>query len=242
MNKKIKPILMIILILIIRQSGYSQLIISSSDEAVKQDFFISIALEPEMVTSLGFMHTAGVSGKKANWEVGTSIKFAPLLIAKGAWRANLITAADWKTSEKCVLRTAWSIYLAHDNNRAAVMNGLGFEWRSAFIKHRKKWDKGIDAGWQYTAFTHIKNSSATKDTYIDRYPSANTGIYSGPKDGWYAGTASRFRLGFLSSLKLKEGLRLQLGAGSLFNIQKQKIFLSFSHAQVPVYVETALVF
>ncbi len=241
MKKEIKLILITVLILITSQSGYSQLIISAPDEKIKQQFFITIGLEPEIVTSVGYMHNVGSPGKTVDWNLGASIKFAPLLITKGAWRANLTTAANWKTSEKWGVRTAWSFYLAHDNNRAAVMNGFGFEWRSAFIKNGKKWNKGIDAGWQYTAFTHLKNSDATKETYNDRYPS-NTGTYNGPKDGWYAGTASRFRLGFINSVKIKKHLHLQLGAGSLFNIQKQRILLGFSHAQVPVYLETSLVF
>jgi len=240
MKKEIKFILITILILITRQSGYCQLIISTNKK-IKQQVFISIGLEPEITTSIGYMHVVGSSGKTLDWNLGASIKFAPLLIAKGAWRTNLTTAADWKTSEKWGIRTAWSFYLAHDNNRAVVMNGLGFEWRSAFIKIGEKWNKGVDAGWQYTAFTHINNSNATKDTYNDRYPS-NTGTYNGPKDGWYAGTASRFRLGFISSVKFNEHLHLQLGAGSLFNIQKQKILLGFSHAQFPVYLETSLIF
>lgn len=241
MKKEIKLILTTVLILITRQSGYCQLIISTPNEKIKQQFFITIGLEPEITTSIGYTHVIGTPGKTLDWNLGASIKFAPLLVTKGAWRANLTTAAGWKTSEKWGVRTAWSFYLAHDNNRAAVMNGIGFEWRSAFIKYGQKWNKGIDAGWQYTAFTHIKNSNATKDTYSDRYPS-NTGTYNGPKDGWYAVTASRFRLGFMSSVKFNEHLHLQIGAGSLFNIQKQKILLGFSHAQFPVYLETSLIF
>ncbi len=100
MKKEIKFILIALLILIIGQNGYSQIIISSPDEKIKQQLFITIGLEPEIITSVGYMHTVGVSGKKINWNLGASIKFAPLLIAKGAWRANLTTAADWKTSER----------------------------------------------------------------------------------------------------------------------------------------------
>lgn len=220
------------------QKGNCQLAISSPNENIHQQFFISIGLEPELVSTIGYMHELKMTVKKNKFYAGASIKFDPLLITKSAWRANIVTAADWRISDKWGARPTLNIYVAHDNNRAAVMYGLGTELRSAFI-HYGKWNKGIDAGWQYTALTHIKNSQATKDTYNDRYPT-NEGKLNAPTDGWYAGTASRFRLGFVSSVKISKQARLQLGAGSLINIQKQGILIGFAHAQFPVYIESML--
>lgn len=220
------------------QKGTCQLAISSPNENIHHQFFISIGIEPELVSSIGYMHELKMTVKKTKFYAGASTKFDPLLVTKGAWRGNLITAADWRISKKWGARPTLNIYIAHNNNRAAVMNGLGTELRSAFI-HYGKWNKGIDAGWQYTAFTHIKNSQVTKDTYNYRYPT-NAGDVNAPTDGWYAGTASRFRLGFVSSFKTGKNMRLQLGAGSLLSVQKQGILIGFSHAQVPVYVESVL--
>ncbi len=221
----------------VAQNANGQLAISSANENEPNQFFVSIGLEPELVSSIGYIHVVGHTKMSTKFYAGASLKFDPLLIKNGAWRGNLITAVDYRISDKWGMRPILNIYLAHDHNRAAIMNGLGFELRSAFMRYEKKWSKGVDVGWQYTALTHIKNSTATKDTYNDRYPS-NEGNIKGPTDGWYAGTSSRFRLGFVSSVKLGKQTRLQLGAGGLINIQKQGIIVGFSHAQVPVYVES----
>ena len=238
MKNTFEFIISIVCFIAITQKGNCQLAISSPNENMHGQFFVSIGLEPELVSTIGYMHKVGDTKMSTKYYAGASLKFDQLLIKKGAWRGNLLTAADYRISDKWGTRPTLNIYLAHDNNRAAIMNGLGFELRSAFIRYGKR-NKGIDVGWQYTALTHIKNSAATKDTYNDRYPS-NQGIINGPTDGWYAGTASRLRLGFVSSVKLSKQTRLQLGAGSLINVQKQAIIVGFSHAQVPVYVESIL--
>lgn len=99
--------------------------------------------------------------------------------------------------------------------------------------------KGIDVGWKYTALTHIKHSEETKDTFNDRYPAGENGI-DGPWDGWYRSTASRFRLGFAGSRKFGELWRIQIGIGTLLSVQRQGILLGFSHAQVPLYLESTV--
>lgn len=202
-----------------------------------QYVFIKFGMEPELVTTLGYTQ---VVARKAdvNWSVGSSIKFAPLLLGNGAMRVNLIQSADWSLKNNWQAVISNQFYLAHNKNRAGTMNGLGFDLRAMPLHHGEKLTKGFEIGWQYTALVHIKHSDETRDTYNDRYPSGvNAG---GPRDGWYSASASRLRLGFTASKTLNERLALQFGIGGLFNIQKQGILLGFSHAQVPLYVSTQL--
>ncbi|MEJ7685139.1 MAG: hypothetical protein WKG06_46290 [Segetibacter sp.] len=201
--------------------------------------FLNVGLEPEMVTTIGFAHLIGKEGKAFDIHLGGSLKLAPLLITKGAWRANFISFANWKMNEHWRSVLTSNIYLAHDHNRAGTMDGLGFELRATPAYYGKKWAKGFDAGWQYTLLTHIKHSEEAKKTFDERYPISTNGV-QGPKNGWYALTASRFRVGLTGATSISNSVTLQFAGGSVFSIQKQGILVGFAHAQVPVYIDVSL--
>ncbi len=203
----------------------------------KNQVFLNLGLEPEMVTTIGFAHLIG-KGKTFNIHLGGSLKLAPLLITKGAWRANFASFAHWKMNEHWRSLLTSNIYLAHDHNRAGIIDGLGFELRATPAYYGKKWAKGFDAGWQYTLLTHIKHSEEAKKTFDERYPDGTNGV-QGPKDGWYASTASRFRVGLTGATSISNYVTLQFSGGSLFAIQKQGILLGFAHAQVPAYIDVS---
>lgn len=238
MKNLLKIIPSIMLFVFINVAGKCQGTLLPPDEAQPNQLFLKVGLEPEIVSTIGYIHQIGNNDKKVGFHAGLSMKFEPLLISNGAWRANIIAAMDWKMTDKWGTRITNDFYLAHDNNREGVMNGIGFDLRSATIHYGKKWNKGFELGWQYTIATHIKHSEEAKETFNGRYPGNINGI-SGPKDGWY-GAASRFRFGFITSAMLNNHLYLQLGLGSLLAVQKQGILLGFSHAQVPVYFESML--
>lgn len=219
--------------------GVSQPLHSPPGSPVNSQIFISVSLEPELVTTVGYLHPIGRSGKNLDFHIGAGLKFAPLILTNKAVRANLIGAVDWDISEMWKTRITPNFYLAHDDNRAAVMNGLGIELRSSTLHFGEKWTKGFEFGWQYTGLAHIRHSKETKKTFDDRYPDGDTGFH-GPKNGWYRATASRFRLGFVGSKMLNEHWGIQVGIGTLLSIQKQGIRLGFSHAQVPAYIKSTI--
>lgn len=211
--------------------------LASPKQLISQNqVFLNVGLEPEWVATIGYAHLIGTEGKTFDIHLGGSLKLAPLLISNGAWRANFISFANWKMNEHWRSMLASNIYLAHDHNRAGTMTGLGFELRATPAYYGKKWAKGFDAGWQYTLLTHIKHSEETKKTFDERYPTGINGV-QGPKDGWYASTASRFRIGLTGATSISKAVTLQLSGGSLFSIQKQGILLGFAHAQVPAYID-----
>jgi hypothetical protein len=129
------------------------------------------------------------------------------------------------------------IYYAHQSDRAGTISGLGFELNFNPYWYGKKWTKGFELVWQHTAFAYIKHSAITRATFDDRYTTINTKY---PKDGWYASTANRFKIGFTSAKKISKNLALQISVGGLAILQKQKILLGFSHAQVPFYLNGML--
>ena len=198
--------------------------------------FITVAAQPEIVTTIGYVHSIVKRNNSPSLQLGGSINFAPLIISNGAWRANFIAVAGWKFNDKWANTVTTNIYMAHDHNREGILNGVGFEIRDNPFLIGKHWSKGFDLGWQYTPFTHIKHSAEAKATFDGRYPNGISGI-NGPKDGWYKNAASRIRIGITAAHSIGNNSALQISLGSLFVVQKQGILLAFSHAQVPAYLE-----
>ncbi len=226
----------IVLVVSLNIKGACQFINTSSGNILVNRVFITFGAEPGFVATVGYVHSVGQKENAINFQLGGSVKFAPLILANGAWRANFLTVADWKLNDKWTNTTVTNIYTAHDCNREGIFNSIGFEVRTSPLFGGKRWTKGFDFGWQYTPFTHIKHSAEAKETFEERYPNGTAGI-NGPKDGWYSDTASRLRIGFIGATSIGKNSAVQISVGSLINIQKQGILLGFSHAQVPAYVE-----
>ena len=226
----------IFLILVTNTKGKCQFLKVPGQNIQPNNIFITVAAEPEIVTTIGYVHSVGQRNNPVNFQLGGSVKLAPLIVSNGAWRANLLSAADWKLGNKWTNTLVANIYLVHDRNREGTFNGLGFEIRDNPVFSGRHWVKGFDVGWQYTPYTHIKHSAEAKETFNDRYPDGVTGM-EGPKDGWYKNAASRLRVGITGATRIGRDAALQISLGSLINIQKQGILLGFSHAQVPAYLE-----
>jgi hypothetical protein len=241
MNRLLKFMFIPAILILTMSKGMCQTVGSPPGNPVSNQFFISIGLEPELVATIGFLHLAGTFNPNVEYHIGSSIKFAPLIIANGAWRLNFINAASWKMSEAWKTQITSNLYLAHDNNRGGEMNGLGTELRVMPVHLGNKWAKGADIGWQYPFLTHIKHSGEAKDAFNDRYP-AGAERFTGPRDGWYRSAASRLRFGFTGSGRLGKHWKLQLGIGTLMSVQKQGVLLGFSHAQVPFYLDSTVSF
>jgi hypothetical protein len=221
-------------IFIINANG--QFVKTPNEKISPNNIFITLSAEPEIVTCIGYLHSVGKQERKVSFQLGGSIKLAPVIISNGAFRANFITVANWKISEHWQTPIAGQIYLAHDKNREGTFTGAGFEVRANPAYVGKKWSKGFDVGWQYTPFTYIKNSRQAKAAFDERYPDGVTGL-QGPKDGWYKNGANRFRIGLTGATSVGNHSALQFSLGSLFIIQKQGIALGFSHAQIPAYLD-----
>jgi hypothetical protein len=233
-----KKLCVFLVLLLFHLKAISQFTVPETNHHISDQIFINIGLEPELVTTIGYVHLLK-HGKNGNdFYLGGSLKAASLILKNGACRFNLIQGISFPVSSKWKSLLSNQFYLAHNQNRAGSLTGLGFELRGTIITCHNKWNKGIEGGWQYTALTHIKHSSATGETYNDRYPGDS--VIEKPVDGWYAATSSRFRLGFILNKRLSTAMRVQFSIGSLLVIQKQKVALGFPYAQVPVYINTKL--
>lgn len=218
----------------------SQILIPEINDGPSQYLFLNLTLEPEWEATLGYLHRIGRPDHKGGFYLGSSIEVAPLIQISRAWRFNFTQAVAFPLSPKWKTVVSNDFFIAHNKNRAGAMNGFGFELKGAAITTDKKWNKGVEAGWQFTAFTHIRHAKATKGMYREIYPEED--LINGPVNGWYGATASRIRLGFITQTRLGPAMRLNLSAGTLIAIQKQKILLAFPYAQVPVYFNTQITY
>ena len=236
---KVKIILVIEILffsLVITREANAQFVKAPGENIYLNTFFVTIGAEPEIITSVGYLHKIGRQSGTLNYQLGGSIKLAPIIISNGSCRANFLAIANWKMSEQWQNSIAASMYIVHDHNREGRLTGTGFELRANPAYVGKRWSKGFDIRWQYTPFTHIKHSEEAKETFDDRYSEGTTGI-QGPKDGWYKNAANRVGIGITGTTNVGNHSALQISLGSLFIIQKQGILLAFSHAQIPAYLE-----
>lgn len=198
-------------------------------------FFLKIGLEPEVVTSIGYVKHFDII--TSNFYYGATLKFAPLVLKNMPVKFNFFLSREYQLSEKWFLIAMPQIYYVHNSDKGGSYNGIGFEAGTTFYYQGKKWTKGFEFNYQNTAFTHIKFSGQAKETFRDRYPSGNL---EGPVDGWYRFTSSRLKLGYTTARKINEHFGMQFSFGGNISAQKQHILFSFSHAQLPVYLEGVL--
>lgn len=50
---------------------------------MENQIFISVGLEPELVTTIGYTYLAMSPGENVNLHVGASVKLAPLILTNG---------------------------------------------------------------------------------------------------------------------------------------------------------------
>lgn len=224
-NLLTKYVLIILFFWLIHIIAYTQILIPETKNPAKQQILLSMGLEPEWVTTTGFRQRVNNSKNNSNFYLGGGLKFAPSIVSKGAKRFNFTQALDLHNSQNWKGMMTNDIYLAHNKNRAGTMTGLGFNLRGAMLHGSKNWSKGFEVGCQYTSFTHIRHSAETKDTFDERYSSNRSS--KEPISGWYGGTASRLRLGFVAGRKLSDHLALQFGIGSLLSVQKVRCHTEF---------------
>jgi hypothetical protein len=225
-------ILVMLISLLLMKKTYSQVLLPYHNTDFSGQFFLKIGLEPEIVTSIGYVKHFDII--TSNFYYGATLKFAPMILKNMPVKFNLFLSREYQLSNKWFLIAIPQIYYVHNSDRAGTYNGIGFEAGGFFYYQTKKWTKGFELNFQNTTFTHIKFSEQAKETFRDRYPSGNS---QGPRDGWYRFTASRFKLGYTTARKINDHLGMQFSFGGNLSSQKQHILLGFSHAQVPVYIE-----
>ncbi len=234
-KKTIKKIILVIFIFSLFIKANSQVLLPYRNTDFSSQFFLKIGLEPEVVTSIGYVKHFDII--TSNFYYGATLKFAPLILKDMPLKFNFFLSREYQLSDKWFLIAMPQVYYVHNSDRGGSYDGIGFEACTIFYHQGMKWTKGFELNYQNTAFTHIKFSEQAKETFRDRYPSGNSQL---PIDGWYRFTASRFKLGYTTAKKINEHLGMQFSFGGNISAQKQHILFSFSHAQLPVYLEGVL--
>ncbi|MBO0933237.1 hypothetical protein [Fibrella aquatilis] len=205
---------------------------------------IGIGIEPELTTSAGYNYRVSRLPNPLQFRVGAGLLLPPYLAGQGSVRLNGLVALDWQpapqpTGRGWCGRLALLPYYAHNRNDASTLDGLGLDVRLLPLRRSNRWAGGLDLGWQATLLTHVQHSDRVKGTFTGRYPASEPPAGQ-PRDGWYRGTAHRFRLGYTSAWAMGQRWSGQVSAGTLVGLQRQGVLLSFAHGQVPVYLETTI--
>lgn len=198
---------------------------------------VEAALEPELVVSVRYLRRLAGGGSSGGLHAGVGLKLPVYLMGRGSGRVDLLARGRWVGGTGLGVTTTSSVYLARSDNRSGTMHGLGVEVRAAPGYHGELWSVSADLGWQGTLLTHIRHSELVGETFEERHPGAES--MDGPVDGWYGSTAHRFRIGVAGARRLTDAFSLRLAAGTLFSRQRQGLFVSFAHGQVPAYLEVS---
>lgn len=87
---------------------------------------VSVALEPAVVLSLGYVYDLGDRDRAIGFSLGGGVKVPTTVLEHGAWRVHLITAAHWVLEARWGVTAMSEVYLARNHNRAGTMHGPGW--------------------------------------------------------------------------------------------------------------------
>ncbi|HEU4578966.1 MAG TPA: hypothetical protein VFS67_11965 [Polyangiaceae bacterium] len=196
----------------------------------------TLALEPELTLSAALLFPLRLDSPRAVLSLGAGVKWAVLLPTRGDLQLSLGAAGSYLVARDWGAACAASALATRAQNEAATFYGLGLELRCQPGYFHGAWSVGLDLGLQSALSTHVEHSATARSTFEERYPPGVTGI-TGPRDGWYRFTATRFRVGVASSHRWGDHWSGVLALGSLFARQDQGLLLAFNLAQLPIYLE-----
>lgn len=234
-------ILSIVLLLIVL-TAQAQIPLNLFSPDRSQQLGVNLSLEPELTTSLVYLHQLARLSPSLRVRGGVGLKVPPYKLADFSGQVSLVAALDWQKAIPWRGTLIARPYYARNQNIAGTLTGIGFEIRGQLLHQGKHWTNGTELSWQQTAVTYIHHSKTVQTTYQDRYLLHAVPLVTGPTDGWYGPTVNRFRLGYLGGRMLCRTVGWQLAAGCLVMTQRQGVWLSFAHAQLPAYVETGFQF
>jgi hypothetical protein len=202
---------------------------------------VGLTLDPALTLSVQCLWPVN-AGRQSGLFVGGGVKMPTTIVSHRAWRLELTTAA-YQTHEN-----GWgesgqaTAYIAHNQNAAGSMQGVGAEVRGAAGRRGPNAFWGLELGWQNTFATFIAHAAPARAAFRDRYTMTGAAD-SLPDNGWYRSAAQRVRVGAV--LERRTGWRgsaAQIALGGLFIRQKQQQRVAFDLAQIPLYLETSVRF
>jgi hypothetical protein len=123
--------------------------------------------------------------------------------------------------------------LARDSTGTKLGLGSSFELRPGLYGERFTVALDVSASFVFTTYMH--HSQAVRSLFDERYPGETRGV-SGPKDGFYAVTSQRFRLGAAGGAVLSRTVALHGQLGFAYTPQLRGILMNPPHGPLPFYV------
>jgi hypothetical protein len=215
------------------------------DGATRGMLTIGVGVEPALVFTIGYLHPVGRASRGAVTDprIGVRLELPTTVLRNAAWRLDLLGTATAGRGRGWSVPATGAVYVAHGRNRAGSMLGLGTELRAAPGRYGPNGAIALDLGWQATLLTYVRHSDASRATFGDRYGAGRDGAsgVTGPVDGWYSLTSSRWRLGLAGSRAASPSSVLQFATGALVVApQRQGVMLGFDLGQLPFYAEAGV--
>ncbi|HKP55763.1 MAG TPA: hypothetical protein VJV78_03520 [Polyangiales bacterium] len=197
-------------------------------------------LEPELVLDVGYVQPFPAAKPGLSIAIAGTMSFLVLVPPDPEIRGALIALASLGT-DRWRASCALDLSLTHFDDDVASMWSLGTGLRCQPAHVLRNWALGLDLGFQSALSTHIEHTARARRAFDERYPDPAQAS-NGPQAGWYAFGSQRVRLGLSAQLAWSEYGAVALALGTLFALQQQGVYFSFSLAHVPFYLEIALRF
>ena len=199
-----------------------------------------VSFEPELVLDLGYVQPFPPTSAELSLAVAGTLGILVLVPPEPELRGALVALAALN-GERWRAACALELSLTHFDDDVASMFGIGAGLRCQPAHVLRNWALGLDLGVQIALTTHIEHTARAKGAFSERYPDL-AATNDGPRDGWYALTSQRIRLGLSAQVALSEYTSAALALGTLFALQAQGVYFSFGLLHVPLYLEIVLRF
>lgn len=185
---------------------------------------LSLGWDPTWIAGLGYAHSGPVLLEQypTQFEVALVLPVALLPSFDGARLEGGISTLFTKANKAGLAASAHTgLALADDSLGTHLGWSFAISVKPGYYAPR--WSVALDLGYRTSLVTYMAHSDAVKDLFADRYPDGGPNADHGPKNGFYAFTAHRFRLGLMTGFRAGEHVGLFLTAGLQYTPQAQRL-------------------
>ncbi len=195
--------------------------------------FVDLGWDPTWMAVLGASRV--VLGSRAGIDVSVDVetRWPLLLLPNGELSAGATLYATPGSALGVTFGVHPDLRLARDSTGTKVGLGTSVELRPGLYAER--FTVALDLAASVVLSTYVHHSAAVRSLFAERYPGEAT-AGPGPKNGFYALTSQRFRVGAAGGAAVTRAVALHAELGVAYTPQLPGILSNPPHGPLPFYV------
>jgi hypothetical protein len=195
--------------------------------------FVELGWDPTWMVALGVSRRVLTNHAGTDVSVDLETRWPLLLLPNGELSAGATLYMPSGSALGVTLGVHPDLRLARDSTGTKVGLGTSFALRPGV--YAKRFTLALDLAASVVFATYMHHSAAVRSLFDDRYP-GEPARSSGPRDGLYALTSQRFRIGATGGVAVTRAVALQSSLGFSYTPQLPGILTNPPHAPLPFYV------